>query len=109
MISKSVVLRDTKDADGTRYLEASFNAEGDLVIEGQDLGPGVKEILGVNEYEWAWTISACDCDQLLVALGAKSNLLSAIGERFAGERAGDLQPFLEAEGIRFEAWGRMGD
>jgi len=58
MTSKRVVLRNTRDADGTRYLEASINAEGDLVIEGQDLGPGVEEIFGIREYEWAWTISS---------------------------------------------------
>ena len=105
MTSKSIVLRDT----GNRYLEASISAEGDLVIEGQDPGSEVEEIFGFSEYEWAWTISASDCDRLLAALGAESDLLSALGERFAGERASDLQPFLEAEGIRFEAWGRMGD
>ncbi len=109
MTSKTVVLRNTRDAQGTRYLEASINAEGDLVIEGQDIGPGVEEFFGVSEYEWAWTISARDCDELLDALGAKSDLLSALGERFAGEHAADIQPFLEAEGIRFEAWGRTGD
>ena len=109
MTSKRVVLRNTRDAQGTRYLEASINDKGDLVIEGQDLGAGVEEIFGVSEYEWAWTISAQDCNQLLVALGTKSDLLSALVERFAGERTSDLQSFLESEGIRFTAWGRMGD
>ena len=65
----------------TRY-SASINAKGDLVIEGQDFGPGVKGIFGVSEYEWAWTISARDCEQLLVALGVESDLLSALGEKF---------------------------
>ena len=105
MTSKSIVLRNSSN----RYLEASINAEGDLVIEGQDLGSEVEGIFGYSEYEWAWTISASDCDRLLVALGAKSDLLSALGERFAGNRASDLQTFLESEGIEFEAWGRIGD
>lgn len=109
MTRKRVVLRDTRDAQGTRFLEASINSEGGLVIEGQDIGPGVEEIFGVSEYEWAWAISARDCNRLRVALGTKSDLLSALGERFAGERASDLLPFLESEGIRFTAWGRMGD
>ena len=105
MTSKSIVLRNANN----RHLEASINAKGDLVIEGQDLGPEVEEFFGYSEYEWAWTISASDCDRLLVALGAKSDLLSALGERFAGNRASGLQEFLESEGIEFTAWGRIGD
>ena len=105
MTNKSIVLRNTNN----RHLEASINAKGDLVIKGQDLGPEVEEFFGYSEYEWAWTISAKDCDRLLAALGGKSDLLSALGERFSGNRAADLQSFLESEGIEFEAWGRIGD
>lgn len=47
----SVVLRDMRDARGSRYLGASIKANGDLVIEGQDLGPAVEEFFGVSEYE----------------------------------------------------------
>ena len=105
MTIKSIVLRHSRG----RHLKASINAKGDLVIEGQDLGSEVEGILGYSEYEWAWTISANDCDRLRAALGAKSDLLSALGERFSGENAADLQSFLESEGIEFEAWGRIGD
>ena len=105
MTSKSIVLRNTNN----RHLEASINAKGDLVIEGQDLGAEVKEFFGYSEYEWAWTISASDCDRLLAALGGESDLLTALGKKFSGEHAADLQSFLESEGIEFEAWGRIGD
>jgi hypothetical protein len=46
---------------------------------------------------------------LLAALGGKSDLLSALGEKFSGENAADLQSFLESEGIKYAAWGRIGD
>ena len=105
MTSKSIVLRNSH----SRHLEASINAKGDLVIEGQDLGSEVEGIFGYSEYEWAWTISANDCDRLLAALGAKSDLLAALGEKFSGKNAANLQSFLESEGIEFEAWGRVGD
>ena len=105
MTDKTIVLRDTR----SRYLEASINAKGDLVIAGQDLGSEVEGLFGFSEYEWAWTISARDCDNLLAALGSESDLLTALGERFSGNRAGGLQSFLESEGIEFEAWGRIGD
>ena len=85
MTSKSIVLRNSRG----RHLKASINTKGDLVIEGQDLGAEVEEFFGYSEYEWAWTISAKDCDRLLAALGGESDLLSALGERvFRGERSG---------------------
>ena len=105
MTTKSIVLRHS----GGRFLKASINTKGDLVIEGQDLGAEVEAFFGYGEYEWAWTISAKDCDRLLAALGGKSDLLSALGERFSGENAANLQSFLESEGIEFETWSRIGD
>ena len=105
MTKKSVVLRNASN----RHLEASIRANGDLVIEGQDLGAEVESFFGFSEYEWVWTVSAANCDGLLLALGARTDLLSALGERFSGERAADLQSFLESEGIEYTAWSRVGD
>ena len=105
MTKKSVVLRNASN----RHLEASIGANGDLVIKGQDLGPEVESFFGYSEYEWVWTVSAANCDRLLSALGAKTDLLSALGERFSGEQAADLQSFLESEGIEYTAWSRVGD
>ena len=107
--SDKVVLRNTRDGHDTRYLWASIDDEGDLVIQGQDLGPAVEEIFGFREYEWAWTISAKDCKKLCAALGTKSDLLAALQDRFSGERAGDLYSFLESEGVEIDAWSRIGD
>ena len=105
MTEKRVVLRNANN----RHLEASITADGDLVIKGQDLGPEVESFFGYSEYEWVWTVSAADCDRLLSALGAKSDLLSALGERFSGEQAADRQDFLESKGIEYTAWSRVGD
>ena len=107
-MTTSVVLRDTRDAGGSRHLKASIKPNGDLVIEGQDLGPAVEEFFGVMEYEWAWTITAKDCERLRAALGT-ADLLTALAERFPGENAADLQEFLESEGIPYEVWTRLGD
>jgi len=107
--SQIVVLRDIDDARGSQYLKASLRSDGDLVIQGQDLGSGVNEIYGFFEYEWAWTIRAGDVPKLHRALQAKSDVLSALSKRFTGDRADELQSFLDSEGIPYEAWGRIGD
>lgn len=105
----NVVLRRVKDADGTRFLGASLTADGNIVIEGQDLGDGVERFFGVREYEWIWTIPAASVPALLAALGVADNPLAALQAQFSGENAALLDPFLEANGISTERWSRLGD
>ncbi len=104
-----IVLCDLRDEGGTQHLEATLKTSGELVVAGQDLGPGVSEVFGVSEYEWAWTISPAECKKLHAALGTESDLMSALGEQFSGERASRLRPFLDSHGIEYKSWSRLGD
>jgi hypothetical protein len=104
-----VILRHIRDADGLRHLEASLNAAGDLVIEGQDLGDGVERALGVREYEWTWTVRAAHLPDLSRALGMTGDVLAALATRFSGENAAELGSFLQSERIPHERWSRLGD
>jgi hypothetical protein len=104
-----VVLRDVKDADGSRLLQASLTSRGDIVIEGRDYGPGVEQVFGVREYEWVWTIPAASVEHLRHALPATGDILSALRDRFSGENAAELGAFLEAHGIATDRWSRSGD
>ena len=45
-------LSEQKSASVTSYLRAGFNQEGDLVLEGQDIGSFVEEAWGRDEYEY---------------------------------------------------------
>ena len=110
MTTSHVVLRDVKDADGSRLLQASLTSGGDIVIEGRDYGPGVEQVFGVREYEWVWTIPAASVGDLLRVLPAPAgDVLAAFRDRFSGERAADLGTFLESNGIPTERWSRLGD
>ena len=109
MNSKHIVLRRVKDADGLRLLEASVTAEGDVLIEGYDLGDGVERALGVREYEWEWRIPATSVPLLLHALGVADHVLSALEARFSGDNAALLDSFLESNGIPTHRWSRLGD
>ena len=104
-----VVLRQNRDADGSRLLEASMSVEGDVLIEGYDLGDGVERVFGVREYEWAWTIPAATVPALLRALEVTDNVLAALQDRFSGDNAALLGVFLESNGIPTERWSRLGD
>ncbi len=109
MTTTHVVLRDEKQPNDSRLLEAYLNAAGNVVIAGRDWGDSVEEILGEREYEWAWTIASADVPALLKALGATGNVLSALQERFSDDKAGELSTFLETQTIPTQRWSRLGE
>lgn len=111
MTERSVSLRDSRDELGTRYLDARLREDGSLCIQGQDLGRGVEQFFGPGnrEYEWAWTVRPQHLAALLAALGAEGDVLAALAQRFSGDAAAGIRPFLEEHGIPYESWSRVGD
>lgn len=106
--TKTVVIRNTKDADDTRYLGARLNSSGDLLIEGHDIGPGVSKVFGggLDEYEWSYTVKSKDLLFLIRALGGKEgdDILDLIVDRCTGERAVDLEEVIRKDKIPHEFW-----
>ena len=105
-----VTLRDTRDEDGSRQLSATLKGDGALLIEGQDLGPGVERFFGpgLTEYEWAWIIRPPGVKTLKLAL-ARDDVLAALRDRFSGDAAADLQRFLDDNAVPYEPWSRVGE
>ena len=106
---QSVVLRDERTESDIRYLNASFNDLGYIVIYGQDIGDGVEKFFGCLEYEWTWTILAGDVSALAKALGAGDNLLAVLKHQFEGDKAAGLGQFLKDKQIPHDKWSRLGD
>jgi hypothetical protein len=111
MTAKAVVLRDSRDESGSRFLGASISADGTLTINGQDLGKGVEEFFGEGdfEYEWTWTIAPKDVTRLMSALESGDDVLAGLAKRFSDDAASGLQPFLKENEIPYYAWSRIGD
>ncbi|MBX3055330.1 MAG: hypothetical protein KF770_02560 [Anaerolineae bacterium] len=109
MAPSSVILRNEKRENDSRYLAASYNTDGDLIIEGQDLGENVQSFFGCIEYEWTWTIRATNLPSLKQALGNSDNVLESLKTRFSNENAAGLITFLTDNKIVFESWSRIGD
>lgn len=105
-----VTLRDTRDEDGSRHLGARLRADGTLLIEGCDRGPGVERFFGPDqtEYEWAWAIRAPGVKTLKSALACDDDVLTALKDRFSEDAAAGLQAFLDEHGIPYEPWSRVG-
>ena len=64
---RTITIRSTCDQDGSRHLWERLKDNGDLIIEGQDLGPGVSKCFGpeITEHEWSWIIYKANISQLV--------------------------------------------
>lgn len=111
VIRNYVTLRESRDEGGSRSLTARLRSDGTLLIEGQDIGPGVEAFFGpgLTEYEWAWTIRPPGVRALKLALACGDDLLVALRNRFSGDAAADLQPFLDGNSVPYEPWSRVGE
>jgi hypothetical protein len=106
---KSIILRQDKTPDDSRFLGAEIKANGDLLFEGQDYGSGVERFFGYSEYEWCWTIKAANLPKLQKALAEEGGLLELLEKKFSNDKAADLHDFLKNNDIPFESWSRVGD
>ncbi|CAN7154370.1 hypothetical protein [Polaromonas sp. LjRoot131] len=103
------ILRDERSEGNLRYLGATYSSDGNLVIEGQDLGDAVEAAFGYREYEWTWTIARTDLPKLAAALDTSADLMAALESRFEGPAAAGLAAFLQEHRIPYESWSRIGD
>ena len=96
-----------------RFVNAFLSAEGDLSIEGQDLGSGVSEFFGagLTEYEWTVVVRAEHVPSAVAALGGEpdTEILDLLGERDQGDEAHTIKERLDAAGVMTEFWSRIGD
>lgn len=109
----SITLRAEHSDKNVRQLWARVAANGDLIIEGQDLGPGVEAFWGAgsSEYEWTITVRAPHVPSLIAALGGGSgdDVLSLLAGRFRDDDRCVSKSFLEERGVPIEFWSRVGD
>ena len=92
---------------------AAWRDDGSIVIEGQDLGPGVERAFGEGntEYEWAWSIKPDAVEAMVAALGGDEGddalqLLKNWSEAHGGKDPGND---LREAGVAIEFWSRVGD
>jgi hypothetical protein len=87
--------------------------EGEVRIEGQDLGDAVESIMGagIREYEWTWTIASGDVDAAVAALGGSEgdDLLELLAAWASAHGDQDPGRFLKDAGVRMDFWSRFGD
>jgi len=102
--SRIVRLREERSGADSRFLDAYLDGEGNLHVDGQDLGPATSIVSGDGEYEWFETIKARHLPQLVQALGGEpsQDILGLLEERFTGKGSYDFERILQASGIPVE-------
>lgn len=106
-VPRSVVLLNQTLHDGSRlHLSATLDSDGDLLIEGQDLGPVTKPVSPDGEYEYCYTIHAVDVPTLITALGGSTgeDVLELLQARWAGGKSYGLGEAIRGSGVRFDFW-----
>lgn len=90
-------------------VDAFFNKNGDLVVEGYDIGRKVEEYWGDSDYEYSTTIAAEETRKLCVLFdippGSRNALLAAIQKRYHTNSCySEFQQLLEENGIKYEGF-----
>ncbi len=101
---RKVQLRREVDGADQRFLDARLNADGDLVIEGQDLGPRTAPVSSDGEYEWTRIIRAGDLPTLLQVLGSPTDadVLDVLQERWTGRASYELERLIRESDVPSE-------
>ena len=105
--SPVVSMRQLRREDLRSFLDAGINEDGDLVLEGQDLGEFVEQAMGTDEYEYAKTYAKSTFPAILEALSEPADLdiLEVIAARWCGNEVSfEFERRLEKAGIPRDLW-----
>ena len=109
MESRTLVLMDVNNDEGTMRREVRLDTEGGLSLIGHDLGPGVQQFFGFDEYEFTRHLNAQEVVRLreLLGIDAAADLLARISEQF--DTSHEFEAYLSDEEIPGRFWSRIGD
>lgn len=110
---REVTLRSKRDREGTRALWAYLDKNGNLCVDGQDLGAGVSGVFsaGIAEYEGSHMIEKNDIPRLVKALHGNpgDDILDILKKRFDKEPRFDISDFCKKRRITVDFWYRLGN
>lgn len=107
---RRVVLRDEEVGEDRRVLTAHVDDDGDLHIDGHDLGPGTAAVSSDGEYEWSQAIAAVDLAAVVALLDGQTgdDVLDLLATRWTGARSYELERRLRESVIPIERWSWSG-
>lgn len=103
-MTRTVTLLDESREDTSRlHLSALLEPDGELRIEGQDLGPITAPISPDGEYEYFYTVRPNDVPALITALGGRpgDDILTVLRERWSGRDSYGLDQAIRDSGVPY--------
>lgn len=93
-------------------IEAYFNEDDSLIIEGYDIGKSVEEIWGDSDYEYITTVKADAVNKLYTLLhlpsGSKDALLSYLQSRFNTNSCySEIRTWFDENAVAYESFSWM--
>jgi hypothetical protein len=111
--ARSVTLRSEGEGREWHGLSICLDENGDVKIEGQDLGPSVAEWWGEGrtEYEWTIAIGTADVSAYVRCLGGApgDDVLELVRGCYGRDPGCVSKRFLDEQGIPNDLWSRVGD
>lgn len=112
-MSRTVLLAEERGDDGLMVRSVTLTDDGDLVIEGHDVGRGVGKFFGAesSEYEFVSTVRAADVPAVrrALGLGEDADLLDTLVARYGGQGTAELERIIKGARIAVKRWSRIGD
>lgn len=104
--SRVVLLRSEQEGPDARYLRAYLDGQGNLHIDGQDLGPVTSIVSRDGEYEWGRTIQKEDLPNVIALLDGspEDHILDLLERNWTGKRSGELERRLSESAILSRLW-----
>jgi hypothetical protein len=101
-MGRQVQLRNERNGPDSRHLWAYLDDEGNLHIDGQDLGPSTAPVSDDGEYEWFKTIKQVDVAKVVALLGGEAgdDVLDLLESRYTGSSSYELERRLRDSGIK---------
>ena len=98
---RTITLRDERHGQDARHLWAYLDEDGNLHIDGQDLGPGTSMVSSDGEYEWYKTVAASDVPLVVELLAGEpgENVLDVLQREWTAARSYELEARLRGSGI----------
>ena len=104
--NRVVTLRSETRGRDSRSLWARMTDEGDLRIDGQDLGPATAPVSPDGEYEWVQVVRRADLPDLLALLGADPgvDVLEFLEASWSGTESYSLEKLLRESDLEVELY-----
>jgi hypothetical protein len=104
--ARKIQLRQEISGQDRRSLWAYCDEEGNLQVDGQDLGPGTALVSSDGEYEWSESVKAADIPRLVELLGGApgEDILRLLERRFCGVASYEFEGTLRESGLPVKTW-----